>query len=239
MTDNFEKIAWKLDTNQTTSVYVPLHDMNRSIQKTYPPHVDTTVLAQAFVVKAINLSDLPTFVVATDERDPVRIADLEGQEEEEGLHGVVAPVDKVPKEEVVLVGTFAADLEQLDKIVELSVNVAAYRHGSIHPLNVALVNEDLPGAKTQGLHLTLPEIFASSQPFDLLIERGVAHCPPTCGGRRRGRLGGARRVHGRRGSPHRCWCRCGGGVHWGCYGCRRHLGGRLGLGEALRVIVRA
>jgi len=126
MTDNFEKIAWKLDTNQTTSVYVPLHDMNRSIQKTYPPHVDTTVLAQAFVVKAINLSDLPTFVVATDERDPVRIADLEGQEEEEGLHGVVAPVDKVPKEEVVLVGTFAADLEQLDKIVELSVNVAAY-----------------------------------------------------------------------------------------------------------------
>lgn len=86
----------------------------KQTKKTYPPHVDTTVLAQAFIVEAINLSNLPTFVVATDERNPVRVADLEGQEEEEGLHGVVAPVDKVAKEEVVLVGTFAADLEQLD-----------------------------------------------------------------------------------------------------------------------------
>ena len=80
---------------------------------TYPPNIDTSVLAQTFVVKAINLSNLSAFVVATDERDPIRVTYLEGEKKEEGLHGVVAPIDKVAEEEVVLVGTFASDLEQL------------------------------------------------------------------------------------------------------------------------------
>ena len=65
-------------------------------------------------------------MVAANESDAIGIADLEGQKEEEGLDGVVAPIDKVTEEQVVLVGTFAADLEQLDEVVELPVNVAAY-----------------------------------------------------------------------------------------------------------------
>ena len=64
-------------------------------------------------------------MVAADQRDAVGVADLEGQEEEEGLDGVVAPIDEVAEEEVVLVGTLAPDLEQLDEVVELPVNVAA------------------------------------------------------------------------------------------------------------------
>ena len=65
-------------------------------------------------------------MVAADQGDAVGVADLEGQEEEEGLDGVVAPVDEVAEEEVVLVGTLAPDLEQLDEVVELPVDVAAY-----------------------------------------------------------------------------------------------------------------
>lgn len=65
-------------------------------------------------------------MVSTDQRDTIWIADLEGQQEEERLDGVVAPIDKVTEEQVVLVGTFAADLEQLDEVVELPVDVAAY-----------------------------------------------------------------------------------------------------------------
>ena len=65
-------------------------------------------------------------MVAADQGDAVGVADLEGQEEEEGLDGVVAPVDEVAEEQVVLVGTLAPDLEQLDEVVELPVDVAAY-----------------------------------------------------------------------------------------------------------------
>ena len=65
-------------------------------------------------------------MVAADESDAIGVADLEGQQEEKGLDGVVAPIDKVAEEQVVLVGTFAADLEQLDEVVELPVDVAAY-----------------------------------------------------------------------------------------------------------------
>ena len=51
---------------------------------------------------------------------------IEGKEEEEGLDGVVAPVDEVAQEEVVLVGALASDLEQFDQVVELAVDVATY-----------------------------------------------------------------------------------------------------------------
>mmetsp|Transcript_28437 Transcript_28437/g.82252 ORF Transcript_28437/g.82252 Transcript_28437/m.82252 type:complete len:203 (-) Transcript_28437:253-861(-) len=105
-----------------------------------PPNIDAAVLAQALVVEAVDLGDLPTLVVAADEGDAIGVADLEGQKEEEGLHGVVAPIDEVAKEQVILVGAFASDLEQLDEVVELSVNVAAYRYRRIDPLDVALVH---------------------------------------------------------------------------------------------------
>lgn len=83
-------------------------------RKTHPPHIDTAILAQTFIVKAINLRDLSTFVIAADQRNPIGIANLESQEEEEGFDRVVAPIDKVTQEQVVLVGTLAADFEQFD-----------------------------------------------------------------------------------------------------------------------------
>ena len=91
-----------------------------------PPHVDRSVLAEALVVEAVDLGDLPALVVAPDEGDAIGVAHLEGKEEEEGLDGVVAPVDEVAQEEVVLVGALASDLEQLDQVVELAVDVATY-----------------------------------------------------------------------------------------------------------------
>lgn len=52
-------------------------------------------LSLALVVEAIHLGDLAGLVVATDEGDTVRVANLEDKEEEEGLDGVEATVDKV------------------------------------------------------------------------------------------------------------------------------------------------
>ncbi len=59
------------------------------------PDVGVAVLAQALVVEAVHLRDLARFVVAPQDRDALRIADFERDEEGDGLDGVVASVDVV------------------------------------------------------------------------------------------------------------------------------------------------
>lgn len=60
-----------------------------------PPHARAPKLAQALVVEAIHLRDLPRFVVAANEGDAIRVADFEGEEEQECLDGVEPAVDIV------------------------------------------------------------------------------------------------------------------------------------------------
>jgi len=60
-----------------------------------PPHVARAVLALTLVVEAVDLGDLAGLVVPPDEGDAIGISDLEEKEEEEGLNGVEAAVDKV------------------------------------------------------------------------------------------------------------------------------------------------
>ena len=59
------------------------------------PDVGGAVLALALVVEAVDLCDLAGLVVAADEGHALGVADLEGEEEEEGLDGVEAAVDEV------------------------------------------------------------------------------------------------------------------------------------------------
>ena len=59
------------------------------------PDVCAAVLAQTLVVEAIDGRDLARLVVPADQRQPVRVADFEAEEEEEGLERVEAAVDKV------------------------------------------------------------------------------------------------------------------------------------------------
>jgi hypothetical protein len=92
------------------------------------PHVDRSILAQALVVKAVHLSDLPTLVVASNQSDLVRVAHLECQQEQKGLHGVEATIDEVSHEKVVRAWTLPSYLEQFHQVVELAVNVSADLH---------------------------------------------------------------------------------------------------------------
>lgn len=69
-----------------------------------PPDVRIAVLAQALVVEAIHLRDLPRFVVPAQDGHPIAVAQFEGDEEGNGLDGVISSVDVVAHEEVVRVG---------------------------------------------------------------------------------------------------------------------------------------
>jgi len=46
------------------------------------PYIDRTILFETFVVKAIDLSDLSTFVVASNQCDAVRVAHLHTSQRE-------------------------------------------------------------------------------------------------------------------------------------------------------------
>ena len=59
------------------------------------PNIARAIFPLTFVVKAVDLSDLPRFMVAPDKGDPVRIADFDNKEEEEGFDRIETSIYEV------------------------------------------------------------------------------------------------------------------------------------------------
>ena len=78
-------------------------------------------------------------MVASQERHSVRPASFEDHEAGEGLEAVVAPVYKVPHEDVVGVWRRSALSEQFLQVVELSVDIPTHRHWGADWLDVGLL----------------------------------------------------------------------------------------------------
>lgn len=81
------------------------------------PHVRIAVLAEAFVVEAVHLRDLPRFVVTAEDCYSIAVPQLESDEEGDSFDGVIASVNVISHEEVVCVGRVAADAEEFRKIM--------------------------------------------------------------------------------------------------------------------------
>lgn len=102
------------------------------------PNIERAVLPQAFIVKSVDLGDLPALVVSPDQRDQVGIADFIGEEQQKGLNAVEAPVHEIAQEKVADARNVATVFEEFEQIIELSMDVAADGYRRIHSLNVAL-----------------------------------------------------------------------------------------------------
>ena len=59
------------------------------------PYVAAPILALTFVVKPVNLGDLPRLVVSTDERYAIRVSHFERQKKKEGFDAVEPSIYKV------------------------------------------------------------------------------------------------------------------------------------------------
>ena len=83
------------------------------------PNVGVAVLAQTFVVETVDLGDLTRFVISTEDRHAVAVADLHRDEEGDGLDGVVAPIDVVSHKQIIRVGGVSAYSKQFRQVVLL------------------------------------------------------------------------------------------------------------------------
>lgn len=112
-------------------------------------------MALTLIVEAIDAVDAGTLVVPTEQEEVLRVLDLIGQQQADGLQRLLAPVHVVPQEQVVALWREAAVLEQPQKVIVLAVDVTwdpGNQVRSRFSLNlnpgIRLGSRDFRGAKT-------------------------------------------------------------------------------------------
>jgi len=88
------------------------------------PELDV-VATLAFVVKTVDAVDGCAFVVATQDKEVLRVFDLVGEEQADGLERLLATIHVVAKEEIVGLGRETTVLEEAEQVIILPVNIAA------------------------------------------------------------------------------------------------------------------
>jgi hypothetical protein len=111
-------------------------------------NVRVSIFANALIVEAISLGNNLSFVITAEDADPISETYLEGKKQRHDFDALVAPVHVVAHEAVVCPRQFSADLKDLHQVVELPVNIPAYRHRRPHGRHILLVLENLLGLGT-------------------------------------------------------------------------------------------
>ena len=91
-----------------------------------PPDIDRTVFTKTFIVKTVDLGDLSTLVISSNQSNSFRIPDFQSQQQQECLDRVVPPIYEVSHKQVIGIRTFSSHLEQLHQIIKLAMDVTTY-----------------------------------------------------------------------------------------------------------------
>lgn len=67
-------------------------------------------------------------MISSEDGESLRISDFQRNKESHGLDGVISTIDVVSHEEVVGFGGLTTDFEEFTQVVELAVDVTAYRN---------------------------------------------------------------------------------------------------------------
>ena len=94
-------------------------------------------------------------MVSSQDGDAVPVPNFECDEQRNRLDAVVAAVHVVAHEQVVGFRRRAADFEEFDEIVELSVNVSADRDGTLDSRDILLLGQNFSGRVAHLAHLRL------------------------------------------------------------------------------------
>lgn len=130
------------------------------------PDLRRSVLSQAFVVESVDLSDLPRLVVASDQRHAIRVPHLQRHQKQKRFDGIVPAVHEVSQKNIPRLRTIAADSEELEQVVKLPVQVAAYRDWSLYSLDVRFGHKDFFCQFAELDHAPLFQRLATTQLLD-------------------------------------------------------------------------
>ena len=98
-------------------------------------------LAHALIKEAVHLGDLSSLMVASEQRDPGRVAKLQREEKTDALHGEVTAVDVVTHEEQAAERRRPCDSEELKKIVDLAMDITTHSDGRLYRRNRLLLRQ--------------------------------------------------------------------------------------------------
>lgn len=82
-----------------------------------PPDISIPIFPQTFVIESVYLSDLPWFVVTSQDGDAITESQFHGYQQSNCFDRVVAPIDVVAHEEVVCIGGVASDSKEFCEIM--------------------------------------------------------------------------------------------------------------------------
>jgi hypothetical protein len=115
-------------------------------------------------------------MVAPDQGDAVRIADLQCKKQQKCFYGIKATIDKIAHKKVIGIRTLAANFEELQQIKELAVDISTNGDWAVHTLHIAFFNQNLTGLGAQKFNLALFDVLTSLELFDPFVHiRGAAH----------------------------------------------------------------
>mmetsp|Transcript_5576 Transcript_5576/g.10002 ORF Transcript_5576/g.10002 Transcript_5576/m.10002 type:complete len:303 (+) Transcript_5576:159-1067(+) len=75
------------------------------------PHIGVSIFSQAFVIETINLSDLTTLVISTEDCDAIPIPNFQRHQKRHSLQRIVPTIDIIPHEQVIRLWTCPPDPE--------------------------------------------------------------------------------------------------------------------------------
>lgn len=100
------------------------------------PNIRIAIFSKALIVEAVDLCDLTRFVIATEDRNALRVSDFESNKESDCLYGIVTSINVITHEEIVGIGVWSTNSEKLHQVMKLSVNISAYCYRAFHWLHV-------------------------------------------------------------------------------------------------------
>lgn len=133
------------------------------------PYVRVPVLSAAFIIKPINLGNLSSFMVPSENGNPPGVPDLQGKKQRNSLDRIIPSVDVIAHEEEAHKGRPPSNGEELHQIMELSVDVSANSHWGLHRLHIPLFDQNLPCFLAKDPDLSLGKGLALKKGFNELI----------------------------------------------------------------------
>jgi len=107
------------------------------------PDISVSVLSEALIVESINLGNLLALMVSSKDSYSLWESDFKSNHQGDSLNRVESSVNIVTHEDIVVLWDLTANLEELLKIEELTMDISANGDWGSDRLNVALAAEDL------------------------------------------------------------------------------------------------